>query len=488
MKKNKKRFFTWIKDPLRVVLLVIFIGGVFFRFANTPDKFGFDKDPTRDALIAIHISDNFAFPLVGPHSGIGSFSFGPWYYYDLGLFRILTAKLVPPFYFIPLYSIFFILGMYFLGKELKDEKLGVILAGLAAFTPAQTGPITGLSNPNLIPVHAVLSVLYFVFLLKNKLTAKKSLLWGLVMGVGINHHYQMLPLMILPLIGFFVKREKKVIFLFFLTFFISFIPFIIFNILTNWSSFFGLIKYLGEGGVYIPNSWVIYLRDFWPLYLENVVGLNSKISLLLYLIVILFHFVLLIKKRLSREYLLLLLVGFILFVHLRYFKGTREYYYMFYFLPFILLYLGMFLRSLLDFKKGFSVFIFICVILFANSIPVNISKLSSRIDQKESYENAKLLSNYSFGKKISLYSCKEHSINIAEGTVYFLYTMKKLGDQTRVIYTGKMNECQIPKKSKSVTENFYDVSSFNDREIKELGWRSISPEAIYHETTEWWKY
>lgn len=483
------KFYHWIHSPLNILLVIIFFGGIFFRFANTPDKFGFDKDPTRDALITQHIADTFSIPLVGPHSGIGSFSFGPWYYYQLGIFRLLTLGMIPPFYYIPLFSLLFIVGMYLLGKELWDKKEGVIFAGLAAFTPAQLGPIIGLSNPNLIPAHAIFSLLFFVYLLKDKLSSKTALLWGFIMGVGINNHYQMLPLLILPLVGFFYKRDQKRYFILFtLSLLASFIPFFIFNFQTHWSSIEGLLKYIREGGVYVPNSWTMYLTQFWPSYLSEVFGINRAIIAVSYAIILIFHIVFFYKKKFSKEYNLFLLISLVLFIHLRYFKGQREYYYMFYFLPFILVIFGTFLRNIMQFKKLKLVSVFAMLTLFLVALPINISKLQPRTDQAEARGIANYLIDKYKGKSISVYSCSEKNINIVEGVAYFLYEKRILKDNgVKILLIAKDDVCgEFSGVSYSMQINIEDLTQMSVGDLKNQNIVNVSPSTVYTNTVEWW--
>jgi hypothetical protein len=201
----KHRLMRTIKDPVVMTFLLILLLGIFFRFFNTPDRFGFDKDPTRDALIALYGSRHFQLPLIGPHSGIGSFTFGPWYYYSLILFTLLFPFPYATFYFIPLFSLVFIVLMYYIGKALKDEVLGLILAGFAALSPGQVGPTAGLSNPNLVSVHAALTILFFILYMKKHRGLGFSFFWGIIVGIGINHHYQLIPMLVLTM-NYFIFR------------------------------------------------------------------------------------------------------------------------------------------------------------------------------------------------------------------------------------------------------------------------------------------
>ena len=148
-----------------ILFLLIVLVAVFFRFYNTPARYGFDFDPTRDALVSIYGAENLKFPLIGPQSGIAPFTFGPWYYYQIILSRIILPFDYAPWIYIGITSVISVIVMYLIGKKLENEKLGLLLALLMALSPAELGPITGLSNPNLVPITASLSLLLFILLI-----------------------------------------------------------------------------------------------------------------------------------------------------------------------------------------------------------------------------------------------------------------------------------------------------------------------------------
>ncbi|MBI5619473.1 hypothetical protein HY950_00745, partial [Candidatus Gottesmanbacteria bacterium] len=68
------------KTPL--VLLLILAVAIFFRFYNAPLRYGIGDDSSRDAFVAYQGAKDLQFPLTGPFSSLGQFTFGPWYYWQ----------------------------------------------------------------------------------------------------------------------------------------------------------------------------------------------------------------------------------------------------------------------------------------------------------------------------------------------------------------------------------------------------------------------
>lgn len=487
------KIYAWLKNPSLLILFAILLLGVIVRFSNTPDRFGFDKDPTRDALITIYGAENLAFPLIGPHSGIGSFTFGPWYYYFLIIFQLLLPFDYAPFYFIPFFSLLFIILMYFIGLVLRDERLGVLLALIAAISPAQVGPTAGLSNPNLISVHAALSILFFLLYRQKKQPLWFSFVWGIILGIGINHHYQMLPLLLLPAVAFVLNLRTSVkdIVLLFIGLVITFLPLLYFNFLSHWHTFWGIIDFIHErgGGIYVPNNWKIYLFSFWPTFWSYILGVPVTIGIFYAVIVLGAHIYFFIKRQLSSDYLWLIGIFLIFFLGLRYYSGAREHYYLFFLHPFLMTFIGSTFWYLFQ-KRLTSI---VAVILIALQVffifPEDLQRLNDRVDHLTIKNEAKVLSEKFSSISYSLYNCQDIEINRAQGLAFFLYRQKKLSDNGfKIGLVSPNTTCRLPQNvNKELIPNILDFSQVNLLELNQNGWRLITPKSVYKTTLEWWK-
>jgi 4-amino-4-deoxy-L-arabinose transferase-like glycosyltransferase len=483
----------WLKRPSLLFLFAILLLGFIVRFYNTPDRFGFDKDPTRDVLITIYGAENLSFPLIGPHSGIGSFTFGPWYYYFLIIFQLLFPFDYAPFYFIPLFSLLFIVIMYFIGLVLCDEKLGVILALIAAISPAQVGPTAGLSNPNLVSVHAALSVLFFLVYRRKKQSLWFSFVWGIILGIGINHHYQMLPLLILPAVAFALNFRKvvKEIAVLFLGLVIAFLPLLIFNFLSQWHTLWGIIDFIRErgGGIYVPNSWKIYLLSFWPTFWSYVLGVPLSIGILYAILVVGAHGYYFLKKKLSTDYLLLIGIFLIFFLALRYYSGAREHYYLFFLHPFLIIFIGSTFWYLFQNKLTRIIAVILIALQVFLIFPEDLQRLDDRSDHLAIRDEAKKLVKKFPSLSYALYNCQDIEINRAQGLAFFLYRQKKLSDNGfKIGLVSPNTSCRLPQNvNKELIPNILDFSQVNLQDLSQNGWHLITPKSIYTTTLEWWK-
>lgn len=482
----------WLSQPLNILFVLILLGGIFFRFYGTPDRFGFDKDPTRDVLVTLYGRDHLAFPLIGPSSGIASFTFGPWYYYELIIFSMLIPSPFAPFYFIPLLSVTLIILMYLIGRELKDKYLGLILASFAAFSPSFVGPASGLSNPNLVAPHVALGILLFVLFMKKKGNTWLALIWGLMIGIGINHHYQMIPILILPFIYFtlHIKKLWRWVILFLIGLILSFLPLIYFNISYHWYTLEGISKFVQSGGSnnYIPNSWHIYLLYFWPKFFAYIFSVPVSFSLFIGIVLGVTYLYLLIKKKLSSTILILGVAFLIIFIILRYYNAERTYYYFLFLEPLLFIIVGFALRAIGFAKMGIIIMGAILAIFILLSIPENFERTRQDSNNRNAIALAKLITDKSGSQNISIYACQQQPVDVAQGVAFLLLSEKKLSDSgLKIGFNSNSDNCHpLDSSITQIEQNLYNLDHLSDRILNKYGWYKINPETVYKNTVLWW--
>lgn len=154
LKKLKRKLLDQRKkiviDRFSVCLILILVVGIFFRFYNTPERYSLGIDSSRDAMIAIVGAEQIQLPLTGPFSSAGQFTFGPWYYYQIILFTLLTPFAYAPWIYMGIMSVLYIYISYLIGKNLFDKKFGLISALLVSLSPAAIITGTALANPHLV--------------------------------------------------------------------------------------------------------------------------------------------------------------------------------------------------------------------------------------------------------------------------------------------------------------------------------------------------
>lgn len=481
-KFKPKNLFSWKYWPIYTLLFIMLVG-IFFRFYNTPGRYGYDFDPTRDALVVDYGAENLQFPLVGPKSGIAPFTFGPWYYYQLILFDIVTPFDYAPWIYIGITSIITIFILYKIGALLEDKKLGLIMAALGALSPAELGPITGLSNPNLIPLQASLALYIFILFFKKKPALFWSFLWGITIGIGINNHYQMLAMMVLPVIAFALNRDqvmRKIVW-FGIGLFITFIPLLAFNLLNNWHTVRGFLFFAEEGRNAAANRWLFYVRDFWPSFWAYVLGVPRSVGFIFLAYTISIGAYFLSKKQIPKIYIILFGVFIINFLALRYTTGIRENYYFIYLHPFIFLFFGWVLWKSISSKMSLAIAIVLYGILLFFTLKEDIRRLSPELRYGELRAETNAILNQYPGESFAVYRCGIRGISRAQAIAFFLDNEGRLSDNGRKI-GFQSDDCEKRFSRKGFDER-RDHLLFNT--VAEH-WYVVNPETTYNATAKWW--
>lgn len=478
------------------MLLCILGFAAYFRFVNFPLRYGFDFDPTRDALIVADGTKHLHFPLVGPKSGIGPFNFGPWYYFELIIFSLVFPVPFAPWIFIGIMSVCFVVAMYFIGKALEGKTFGLLLALLAAFSPEQVGPTDGLSNPNLVPIHAALTVLLFIHYMKTKTFSWYWILvWGLLFGIGINHHYQMVLLSPLPLLAFLYKRNKRS-FTDALVFIVgtaaSFIPLVIYNIQNNWKTITGFIFFItyGRAEAYFPYRWLFYLRDFWLHFISMVFGIPIWFTIPLLVVIFFTSFYAFIKKQVSVIYVLMLITFVIDFVFYRYFAVPRQLYYVLFFHPFLFIFFGFTLWQIKKIKYGW-----VCIVLlFITMLPFvwqqNYFRARTNADQVLMSTIAKEIEQKFPENTISIFGCSKESMNFPQGVAFFLHNDSKLAeDGIPVLLLTQLCTKNILMNQKIRIIKLKDttiitVANSEVPNVERLSWKQVTPASVFKDNLE----
>src|SRR3989304_8427622 len=264
-KKQKIQFY---------IFLGILLLGAFLRFYNYPYRYSLGEETIRDAVIGIEGARQLQFPLTGSFSSLVPFTFGPWYAYQLIIFYLIFPFVYSPWIYLSIISVAYIFIMYKIGKILGGDIFALILAFLVAISPAQIISATHLTSHNNTNLFAALSICIFLILITKNKSKWWSLLFGFIIGVGMNLHFQMGGLLMLPLI-LFIYKKKFINFLYSaLGVVISFIPMLIFEMNNHWFTTKNIFYYLTEGknAMYIPNRWLFYVRDFWPSFWSDALG------------------------------------------------------------------------------------------------------------------------------------------------------------------------------------------------------------------------
>src|SRR5258706_15615169 len=123
------------------LLFIIIIIGSYLRLIGIATKsFAFTYDVGRDMLALQQIVYAHKIPLIGFTTGVEGIFYGPWWYYILSLpFAVSWGNPQYVGYFIALTGIVTIILLFYVGKKIGGNTLGIILALLSAISPAMIG-------------------------------------------------------------------------------------------------------------------------------------------------------------------------------------------------------------------------------------------------------------------------------------------------------------------------------------------------------------
>lgn len=494
--------------PLRsrqsFILILILLLGAFFRFYNFPNRISMGLDSARDAFVALVGAKYFQFPLTGPFISIAPVTTGPWYWIQLIVGRLIIPSSFAPWMVIGLYSLLLIIVIYYIGKELGGKRLGLFMAFIAAISSQQADTATQLTNPSVIGFYSSLAVLIYILIIKKGDKTKLGWLFGLVLGINANTHYQTAGLLILPLtLLFFGKKYFKTLTRVLCAFVITFIPLIIFDLNNHWYNVSHMVRYLrfDQYQIYVPMSWTIYMRDYWPSFLSFVFGGSKLVSIIIMLAMVLIFSFDIINGRLKKIFWLLIFSFLTEVVIIRYYRGERFYGYLQFFHPFLFIFLGYVFNRVFSFRYGAIIGMLILILYCASVFPTLWAKLSpGSLNMDTDRVISGIYAKFN-APSYKLYKCKSLIRNeINALTLKLMMDNKYAANGKPLIYKWGCQYPSIRENGQEVTsemmkntdniypsfELLYDASAASEAAILAAGWVEASPESMYQSAARWW--
>ena len=155
-----------------VILFGIIILGVYLRFSGVlTNSFAFTYDVGRDMLALRDIASLVHVPFIGATTGIPGVFYGPWWYYMLTPFFILSGGnpqgVAATMALIGVATIIF---SYLVGRKIGGEFLGLSFAALVSVSPVMISLSSQIWNPDIAP----LFVLLILLILERVYSEKKA--------------------------------------------------------------------------------------------------------------------------------------------------------------------------------------------------------------------------------------------------------------------------------------------------------------------------
>ena len=473
-----KKNLQWFKKVsiFKLLLIMIFIIAIFFRFWNYNNRIFILADNSRDLQVAKYALDHYKIPQIGQFSSAGPFFYGPWYYWILMLFSLIPLGLLSPWYMMTILSIFFILLIYKLGIELGNKTTGILAAFFAAISPALISNSLAIWNPAIIPLLSLLILIFMVRYFKYR-RELDIFLFGFFLTFSITIHFQSIlltPSILILLIS--TKSRLKHFAIFFLGMLIPMLPLIYFDVRHYWYNFKSIFIYLAidQYSIWVPNRWLTYIFSYWPETWGRIIGGNRFIGSAIIIFVSIFTLANL-KKFTSFKVFYLIALTFILDIILyRYYRGPRYEYYSFFTYPSIILLTAWACQKLFEAKKVIG-FIFLIVVVFVTSkeSTVNMRETVISLERMNSLKS-EIYSSFPRGVNFDIYGCKENTGSLSQPLALLMYNEKR--NESSGI---KIGVCETVKK--------FEWSVLSRERILKDGWVNKTTSKVFDETAEWWK-
>lgn len=299
-------------------LIVTLIIGVFLRFYKLTGFVTFLGDQGRDAIIIKRIITLEHFPAIGPPTSVGQVYLGPFYYYFIAPWLLLSNfNPIGLAVGVAFFSSIYLLINYLIVKELFDKKIALISTILLSFSSVLIDFSRFSWNPNLLPLFTLLTI-YFV--IKSLKTNKwyYFALSGTFLSFSIQLHY--LSLFLIPpiglIMGYFLinnfKNIKKIIFHFSLLIFNFLLfssPLIIFDLRHNFLNSKLFLALFQSSGTSLLTKFNSLFDSF---YFLNLYSFNINLNKFLVYLLLFFLFITFITIAKQKSHLKTLLLFFIL--------------------------------------------------------------------------------------------------------------------------------------------------------------------------------
>lgn len=476
-----------------ISVLIIVAVSALLRFINYSNRWGLAADQARDVLVSTYALNNHLIPIIGPFSSAGQFVYGPqWFWIILSMVSVFPPAIMVPWILQTLLYIFVVFVMYLVGKEIINKNFGLLLAFLTAISTAQIGQSTNLTSPSMAGIFSVFCVYFFIRYVKYSKSFDAFFLAFLI-GNTINIHFQAIGLLALVPVSFLLsKRNIKQLFVLALGLFLPFIPLLIFDLKTNFFESKNMLDYYfyGQNKVFVPNRWLTYAGIFWPKTWAEIIGGQVIFGYLIIFFASLFSLSEMVKRKMSKEFLGLIISFMAIFVMLRYYKGVIFGSYIAFLDSFILIFTSWVLYKIYKLNKA--VFAIVLALLILTTSIVNVKQIVNATNQtsKEAIAWKNILENKFPDEKFAIYDFKYQYPGRGLSLVLYLNADGKIADNGRKIGLA-LDNSDLNSRFNVIISNkngfeAYDINSSSSAKLLKEKWIFINPSEIYQSTEYWY--
>jgi len=492
---KKTRIFLkkyWFISSAIVIVLI----SIFFRFINYDSRWGLASDQARDAIIGSYAVENFKFPLIGSFSSAGPFQTGAqWYWFIMLGTAIFRNSFLGPWIFLGIIYVISVILMILVGKILIGGKFGLLIGIFLAVSTAEITQSTNLTNPSLLSFSSLLSILFMILYVKSKrLLYLFFLAFSISFGIGV--HLQGIPLLfllalMLLLIGFPSKKGVVVLFLGLL---IPTIPFFLYEIMHNFFNIKNMAYYYFHDQYNISfevlgRRWLTYVGFFLPQAWSHILGGFPVISYVSIFFVGIITVLKLIKRSISKDWIIILSTLLFSLFALRYARTPLYYGYIVFLHPFIIIITGWATYFTYRYNKVVGIILF--SVLVIGSCYKNYSEIINAKNDTayKMQEWGKLLVKLYPNDLFAIYDLGYRSSGSSLPLVLYLYREGKISDSGRRIGFGFIDEREDrihPQiKGNTIGSTIRDLQRDSPIKLQKEGWELVNPKMIYNSIENW---
>ena len=355
----------------KLILLSIIICSFFLRFFRYSHRFVFNQDQARDTVMVMHALKHRQSLLLGSAASAGPFNFGPIYHYAIAISKIIIPSFMAPWLMFTLISSLMPLIFYQIGKNVKNQTFGLILATISCLSLSAVKNAPDMLNTIFI-FYITSFALLFLSVYLTKPSVKNLFLLSFFVGLTTTSHFQSLGLYTINLlmIIYNIKKPKKILIII-IGSLLPYLPNFIFDLNHNFVWIKSVFNYYfsGQSIYYYPVRWLTDIFVFWPqLWGKTIAMIN--LSGYIFIAFFLLGFILSLKNIKKEKTLTVIIISFLLqIVLIRYYKGPRSEEYFFTFIAFFIFLTSWSIYQIIyRFKKsGKIIFIaLVCVLSYQN--------------------------------------------------------------------------------------------------------------------------
>ena len=252
------------KKTILIIAAILILVGAFLRLYQIGPFVTFLGDQGRDAIIVKRIVTFEHFPAIGAPSSVGQIYLGPFYYYLISPFLLLTwFNPVGLAIGVSIMSTIGLVATYFILKKHLNEKIALIFTFIASFSFILIELSRFSWNPNLLPIFTFMTF-YFMYLWVTSRKMYAAMLFGAFLSFTIQLHYLAL-LICFPIAIYYVRelwqtKSKKQLIVQLVPAFAAFaffsIPLVIFDLRHDFLNTNNFIKLFTEGKVSGENTYI----------------------------------------------------------------------------------------------------------------------------------------------------------------------------------------------------------------------------------------